>query len=586
MLTKLTGIREGVKSEFARMTKQVPDKARSSTKSGHLSGMLGSSVVVAAMTMLSRIAGLARDVIIAIMFGASSVADAFFVAFRIPQFLRRLFAEGAFAQAFVPVLTEYKSNKQENGNFEAVKSLVNAVAGVLAGALFLVTAAIVIAAPVVAYIFAPGFASDPEKFELVVQMLRITFPYLMLISLTGMAAGILNSYGRFWVPAFTPVILNLCLIAAALWVSPRLSEPVFALAWAVLIAGFAQLLFQLPFLAKIDLLPKPVWDLQHPGVRKILKLMLPAIFGVSVSQINLLLDTVLASFLPSGSVSWLYYSDRLVELPLGVFGIAIATVLLPGLSAIRFSSDSKAASAGFSEQSAQQFCETLDWALRCIFLLAIPASAALFVLAEPILYLLFQYEAMLPADVQMAALSLRAYALGLLWFMAIKILAAGYYAQQDTRTPVRIGIIAMASNMVFNLIFVAIAHNLWAIGHVGLALATAVSAAINAILLFNGLRGSSKLIGSGERRRSLLQPGSISLATKIVVAAISMVLVLLALLPEAAWWVDSGVFERGIQFGSLMLSGLIGYALVLLMLGVRPRQFNRLSSQEEGAVDA
>ena len=557
------------------MTEQVPEQAGSASTRNRPAGMLASSIVVAAMTMISRVAGLARDVIIAIMFGATSAADAFFVAFRIPQFLRRLFAEGAFAQAFVPVLAEYKSVKDADGNFKAVKALVDAVAGVLAGTLLLVTIVIVLAAPLVAYVFAPGFAAEPDKFQLVVHMLRITFPYLMLISLTGMAAGILNSYGRFWVPAFTPVLLNLCLIVAALWVSPGLSEPVFALAWAVLIAGFAQLMFQLPFLAKIELLPRPVWDLQHPGVRKILKLMLPAIFGVSVSQINLLLDTVLASFLPGGSVSWLYYSDRLVELPLGVFGIAIATVLLPSLSAIRFSSESDSSGAGFSEQSAKKFCEALDWSLRCIFLLAVPASAALFVLAEPILYLLFQYRAMQPSDVNMAALSLQAYALGLLWFMAIKVLAAGYYAQQDTRTPVRIGIIAMASNMVFNLIFVAIAHYVWHVGHVGLALATATSAAINAILLFNGLRRSSQLTGQQAQRRPLLQSGSLGIAFKVVLAAFAMVAVLLALMPDASWWADKNVMMRGSQVAILVSAGLASYLAALLLLGVRPRQFRQ-----------
>ena len=539
------------------------------SKENPRSSLLGASFVVSAMTMLSRVAGLIRDVVIARLFGAGDSADAFFVAFRIPQFLRRLFAEGAFAQAFVPVFNEYKNRKDESGELVALKLLINAVAGALSGVLFLVTLFIVLAAPLVAQLFAPGFVSQPEKFGLVVDMLRITFPYLMLISLTGMAAGILNSYGKFWVPAFTPVLLNLCLIAAALWVSPSMSEPVFALAWAVLIAGFAQLIFQLPFLAKIDLLPVPVWDWQHPGVKKILALMLPAIFGVSVSQINLLLDTVLASFLPGGSVSWLYYSDRLVELPLGVFGIAIATVLLPSLSSIRFADGQ----TEFTRATALKFLAALDWSLRCIFLLALPASAALILLAEPILYLLFQYEAMLPRDVMMAAAALKAYAFGLLWFMAIKVLASAYYSQQDTRTPVRIGIIAMFANMVFNLIFVWLAHSYWQMGHVGLALATSLSALLNAVLLFVGLRKNQQLVGYSLGGNALLQSGTAAVAFKVVLATAVMSLLLSQLLPSSEWWPAASFIARLQQVTWLVAVGATSYFLVLGVLGLRIRHF-------------
>jgi len=530
-------------------------------------GLLGSSLVVGAMTMLSRFAGLARDIIFARFFGASDSADAFFVAFKIPQFLRRLFAEGAFSQAFVPVLAEYRVDRDKQGELLAVKHLINAVAGVLAGVLLVLTLLIIIAAPWVAYIFAPGFSNAPEKFALTISMLRITFPYLLLISLTGMAAGILNSYGRFWVPAFTPVLLNISLIVAALWWSPMLPEPIFALAWAVLIAGFAQLMFQLPFLAKIQLLPKPVWDLQHPGVRKVLRLMVPALFGVSVSQINLLLDTVLASFLPAGSVSWLYYSDRLVELPLGVFGIAIATVLLPSLSALHFSNNDGAKDNAIS---ISKFVAALDWSLRCIAVVALPATIGLFFLAEPILILLFQYQAMTPSDISMAALSLRAYSVGLFAFMAIKVLATGYYAQQDMKTPVRIGIIAMVANMVLNLIFVYVAHKFWVVGHAGLALATSVSACLNAWLLFRGLRVGGPL---SERADSLLSRESVAILVKTACAALSMVAVLIFFQRPINYWLEADFWQRLQGVGLLIVGAGFVYVAIAMLLGVRPADF-------------
>lgn len=541
--------------------------------------MMGSSLAVGSMTMLSRVMGLLRDIVLARFFGAGGQADAFFVAFRIPQFLRRLFAEGAFAQAFVPVLSEYRQNRELKGDVAAVKELVNAVCGVLGGTLIFVTTIVVLAAPLVTMLFAPGFINAPEKFSLTVSMLRITFPYLLLISLTGFAGAILNSYDRFAVPAFTPVLLNLSLIAFALWVSPHLSEPVFALAFGVLFAGFAQLLFQLPFLHQLHLMPRPVWNWHHPGVRKVLKLMLPAIFGVSVSQINLLLDTVLASFLPTGSVSWLYYSDRLTELPLGVFGIAIATVILPSLSRL-YPQANSSAEPSMSEEGrespvdttklAETFRATLDWALRCIVVIAIPASTALFVLAEPILYLLFQYDAMRPHDVEMAAFSLRAYSLGLLAFMAIKVLATGYYAQQDTKTPVKIGIIAMVANMVLNLIFVAILHWQFKLGHAGLALATSCSALLNALLLYRGLAHSELLSGLG---RSILSAEFWRVLVSTLIASGVMAALLWQMLPVASFWIDAVMLERLFEVVVLCMAGLSSYLLVLLLMGMRPKYF-------------
>ncbi|MDP5052799.1 MAG: murein biosynthesis integral membrane protein MurJ, partial [Congregibacter sp.] len=423
------------------------------------------------MTMFSRVLGLARDVILAAVIGASANADAFFIAFKIPNFLRRLFAEGAFAQAFVPVLAQCR----ENGGQAAVRALVDRVAGVLSGVLLMLTAFTLLAAPLIAGLFAPGYIAQPEKFALTTDLIRITFPYLMLISLTGMCGAILNSYGRFAVPAFTPVLLNLSMIGAALLAAPYFAEPAFALAWGVLFAGLIQLLFQMPFLYRLELVPKPRWEPSHPGVRQVMTLMIPALFGVSVSQLNLLFDTVLASFLPTGSVSWLYYSDRLTELPLGVFAIAVATVIMPTLASHK------------SAAREEDFSRTLDWAVRCVLLVGVPASLALLILAKPILISLFHYGALSERDISMSALSLRAYSLGLCAFMLIKVLAPGFYARQDMVTPVRIGIRAMLANMVLNVIFVVPLMLYFDVGHVGLALATSLSAFLNAGLLWKGL---------------------------------------------------------------------------------------------------
>ena len=509
-------------------------------------GLLRSSAVVGSMTMLSRVLGLLRDVVMAAIVGASANADAFFVAFKIPNFLRRLFAEGAFAQAFVPVLADYK----EDGSIAAVRALIDRVAGVLGGVLLLVTTLAILAAPLVAALFAPGFVGDAYKFELTAQMIRITFPYLLLISMTGFCGAILNSYGRFAVPALTPVFLNLSLIAAALVAAPWFEEPVFALAWGVALAGVVQLLFQLPFLYRLDLVPRPRWDTRHPGVRRILTLMVPALFGVSVSQINLLLDTVLASFLPTGSVSWLYYSDRLMELPLGVFGVAIATVILPSLSAHR---------AGLRMQ---QFSQTLDWAVRSVLLIAVPAAVALLVLAEPILVTLFQYGKFRPEDVGMAALSLQAYSLGLGAFMLIKVLAPGFYARQDTATPVKIGIIAMAANMVLNLAFVLPLLYLYNVGHVGLALATSVAAYLNAGLLLRGLLREGVYV---------FQPGWGVYGGRLLAATAAMVAVVVWLCPPTETWLGWSLQQRVWWLALTCGAGGAAYLGVHAALGTRLR---------------
>lgn len=493
------------------------------------------------MTMISRVLGLIRDVVVAGYFGASGASDAFFVAFKIPNFLRRLFAEGAFAQAFVPVLSEYRSQR----DLTAVQFLVNRTAGSLGFVLLLVTLLGSIGSPLLAMLFAPGFyLSGSESFGLAADMLRITFPYLMLISLTAFCGAVLNSYERFAVPAFTPVLLNVCLIGSAVYLSPLFDPPIMALAWGVLMAGTVQLLFQLPFLARLRLLPVPQAGWKDEGVRRILKLMLPALFGVSVAQINLLLDTVLASFLQTGSVSWLYYSDRLAELPLGVFGIAIATVILPSLS------------RKHAEKSGDEFAKMLDWAVRMVLLIGIPSAVALILLAEPLLTTLFHYGEMTDRDVSMAAMSLRAYGLGLLAFMLIKVLAPGYFSRQDTKTPVKIAVKAMVANMVFNLILV------FPLAHAGLALATALSAFMNAGWLLHGL------IKQGVFK---WQSGWLKWSLQLVCANALMAAVVLLFAPAASDWLSAGLWQR-VEWMFLLVAGaVLVYCASLILSGVRMR---------------
>ena len=504
-------------------------------------GLLRSSAVVGIMTMISRVLGLIRDVVVAGYFGASGASDAFFVAFKIPNFLRRLFAEGAFAQAFVPVLSEYRSQR----DLTAVQFLVNRTAGSLGSVLLLVTLLGSLGSPLLAMLFAPGFyMSGSESFGLAADMLRITFPYLMLISLTAFCGAILNSYERFAVPAFTPVLLNLCLIGSAVYLSPMFDPPIMALAWGVLMAGTVQLLFQLPFLARLRLLPVPQAGWKDEGVRRILKLMLPALFGVSVAQINLLLDTVLASFLQTGSVSWLYYSDRLAELPLGVFGIAIATVILPSLS------------RKHSEKSGEEFAKMLDWAVRMVLLIGIPSAVALILLAEPLLTTLFHYGEMTDRDVSMAAMSLRAYGLGLLAFMLIKVLAPGYFSRQDTKTPVKIAVKAMVANMVFNLILI------FPLAHAGLALATALSAFMNAGWLLHGL------IKQGVFK---WQTGWLRWSMQLLFANALMAVVILLFAPVASDWLSAGLWQR-VEWMFLLVAGaVLVYCASLILSGVRIR---------------
>lgn len=508
-------------------------------------GLLKSSGVTSSMTMVSRVLGLARDIVIARLFGAVEGVDAFFLANKIPNFMRRLFAEGAFNQAFVPVLSEYRTKRSH----AEVQDLVDAVAASLGGLLAIVTVLVVAAAPLLAMVVAYGFIDEPYKFDAFVQMFRITFPYLLLISMTAMCGAVLNSYGYFAGPAITPAMLNLSLIACSFLLAPHLAEPALALAWGVLIAGVAQLLFQLPFLAHIRLLPVPRPRRGHEGVRRIKRLMLPALFGVSVSQINLLFDTVIASLLVTGSVSWLYYSDRLMELPLGTFGIAIAIVVLPSLS------------RKHASQSMDEFSATLDWAFRLVCLIALPATLALILIAEPLLVTLFQNENFTAFDVERSAASLKAYAVGLIAFMAVKIFAPGYYARQNTSTPVRIGVIAMTVNMVLNVSFY-----LSGFAHVGLALATSLAAVLNASLLLFGLRRD------GVFR---FQPGWGRLLLQMLVANAVMILLLLSLAGQWEEWMEWTIVAKVGQLALLVLGGLLAYLLSLYVCGLRPRHLLR-----------
>jgi len=505
-------------------------------------GLMRSGLVVSAMTMLSRVMGLVRDVVVATFLGAGNGSDAFFVAFKIPNFLRRLFAEGAFNQAFVPVLSEYSTQRTK----QEIRELLNAVAGSLTALLALITALAMLGAPWLVWLFAPGFGRDPDKLAMTADMLRLTFPYLLLISLTAFSGSVLNTWNRFAVPAFTPVLLNISLIGAALFLMPLMEEPAMALAWGVLIAGAAQLAFQVPFLLRLGLLPTPWPNFAHDGVKRILKLMAPALFGVSVSQINLLLDTVLASLLAVGSVSWLYYSDRLVELPLGVFGVAIGTIILPALS------------KRHAEQSTEHFSAMLDWAIRVVLLLGVPAALALAVLAEPFLITLFHYGAMTDNDIQMAAMSLRAYAFGLVAFMLIKVLAPGFFARQDTKTPVKVGIIAMVANMVFNLLLI------WPLAHAGLALATALSAFLNAGLLGYLLYRQQVLV---------FQPGWGRYAVQLVGGSVLMSVALMLVSPDWQVWLEFGLWQRVRWVAGLVVLGGGLYFIWLTALGLRLRHF-------------
>jgi putative peptidoglycan lipid II flippase len=518
-------------------------------------GFLRSTSVVGGLTLLSRVSGLVRDMVYSQAFGAGTLMDAFLVAFKIPNFLRRLTAEGAFSQAFVPVVSEYKIRRSA----EEVRHLVGGVSGTLGLLLFGVTLVGVVAAPVLVLVFAPGFHDDGVRFDLTVAMLRLTFPYILFMSLVALASGVLNSYGRFAVPAFTPVLLNLVMIVFASLIAPHFDQPGLVLAAGVFVAGLLQLLVQLPALKSIGMLSWPRWDRAHEGVRQIGRLMLPGIFGSSVAQVSLLLDTLIASFLMTGSIAWMYYADRLVEFPLGVFSIALATVILPGLSS-HHASESKA-----------EFAATLDWALRMTIVIVTPAAVGLLMLAGPLTATIFGYGEFDARDVKMSSYALMAYSVGLIGFSMVKVLAPGYFARQDTRTPVKVGIIALGINMGFNLAVVVPAYLAgFPAPHALLAFSTGMSAFVNSALLYRGLRRTGVYAPSQRWRR---------LAPQVLGANAAMAVFLWWAAGDWAAWSGMAALQRILMTVGCVAGGGTVYFVTLWVLGARPGEFRGASSR-------
>ncbi len=515
-------------------------------------GFFRSTLVVGLTTLLSRITGLARDVVYASMVPAAAL-EVFVLANQIPNLLRRLFAEGAFSQAFVPVVAEYKTTRST----DEVRGLVDSVAGTLGLLLLGISAIGVLAAPIIVLVTAPGFATKEEgQFPLAVEMLRWTFPYVLFVSLTALAGGVLNSYKHFALPAFTSVALNLVMIVFAVWVSPYFEQPVLALAIGVFVGGIVQLSILIPPLLKLKVVRLPKWNLQHEAVRRIARLMGPAIVGSSMGQLSIIISTAIASLLSDGSMTWLYLADRLVEFPLGVFSIALATVILPSLS------------AQHAQQSADEFSATLSWAVRLVCLIVIPASVALFAIAGPLTVTMYHRREFTDFDVEMTQVALMAYTFALLGWSLIKVLAPGYYARQDTKGPVLIAMRALGLTMLLNLIVVAVlaaTDSLKSEGaHALLALTNGAGAIFNAGALYLGLR-----------RRNILHrhPGGVSLLVKIAVASAAMAAFLVWFSGTLHTWLEASTSERAIWLGMLVIGGGAIYFAVLLALGVRWHQF-------------
>jgi putative peptidoglycan lipid II flippase len=506
--------------------------------------LLRALMAISSLTFVSRVLGFARDFFIARTFGAGLATDAFFVAFRIPNLLRRLFAEGAFSQAFVPVLAEHKNRQSP----EETRTLIDGTATALFLALVAAAVLGVVAAPLIVYISAPGFAGDPGKFGLTVAMLRITFPYIAFISLVAFSAGVLNTWSRFSVPAITPALLNVAFIVGIVFFADRFDPPVLVLAWAVFAGGVLQLALQVPYLYRMGLLPRWRLDLSHPGVRRILKLMAPAAFGVSIAQLSLLINTIFASFLPSGSVSWLSYADRLMEFPAGMLGVALGTILLPSLSKYHASADHA------------EYAKLLDWGLRLTVLLAVPAACALAVLALPLITALFQYGRFTPEDAWMTQRAVLAYSVGLIGMILVKILAPGFYARQNIKTPVKIGIVTLVLTQLMNLAFIG------PFKHAGLALAIGLGACMNAALLYRALRAAGAYTP---------QPGWVIFLLKVGTAVAIMAAVLYVTMGEASWWLAASWQKKLPALAGLVVLGMLAYGACLALLGFRPRDFSR-----------
>jgi putative peptidoglycan lipid II flippase len=500
------------------------------------------------MTLLSRVLGFARDFVIARAFGAGMATDAYVVASRLPNLLRRMFAEGAFSQAFVPVLGEYHNRRGP----EETKRLVDHVATLLGLATFLVTLVGMVATPAIIWLTAPGFSAEPDKFALTVTLTRITFPYILCMSLVALSGGILNTWGRFTVPAFTPVLLNLAIILMALFATPYFDPPVLVLGWALFLGGVLQLLWQAPHLSKIGMLPRFSFSLKDAGVNRIMKLMLPALFGVSISQISLVVNTIFVSFLPTGSVSWLYYADRLMEFPSGLLGAALGTILLPSLSRCH------------AQGNKEEFSALLDWGLRLTLMLTLPAALALALLAVPLVSTLFQHGAFSATDALQTRSAVVAYAVGLTGLILVKILAPAFYSRQDVRTPVKIGLVTLAVTQLMNLAFILPLH------HAGLALATGLASCLNAGLLFRGLR-----------RRAVYQPlaGWRPFFFKLFLALVALALVLWFGSGSESWWLHVPTASRVLRLSLLIAGGIAAYFAILFALGFRLKDFHRRGTE-------
>lgn len=506
--------------------------------------LLKSLAAVSSMTLFSRVLGFARDAIVARIFGAGMATDAFFVAFKLPNLLRRIFAEGAFSQAFVPILAEYKSQRGD----EASRTFVAYIAGLLTLALALVTVAGMLAAPWVIMVTAPGFVDSPDKFVLTSSLLRITFPYIMLISLASLAGAILNTWNRFSVPAFAPTLLNVSMILFALFAAPHFHPPVLALAWAVVVGGVLQLGYQLPHLKKIGMLVMPRLQFKDAGVWRVLRQMGPAILGVSVSQISLIINTIFASFLVSGSVSWMYYADRLMEFPSGVLGVALGTILLPSLA------------KSFSSGNHDEYSRLMDWGLRLCFVLALPSAVALGILAKSLTVALFQYGRFTAFDASMTQRALMAYSVGLIGLIMVKVLAPGFYSRQDIKTPVKVAIFTLIMTQVMNLAFIG------PLKHAGLSLSIGLAACLNAGLLYWQLR---------KKNMFLPQPGWASFLIRLVIAVLVMSAVLLGMLWVMPDWAQGNMLARLLRLALVVAVGAASYFAALAAMGFRVRDFAR-----------
>ncbi|HVE49318.1 MAG TPA: murein biosynthesis integral membrane protein MurJ [Casimicrobiaceae bacterium] len=499
---------------------------------------------VSGMTLLSRITGLARESLKAVVFGAGSDMDAFEAAFRLPNILRRMFAEGAFSQAFVPILAEFK--RQRGG--EETKALIGRVATLLAVVLIIVSVIGILAAPWIVYLLAAGFERTPGKVALTADLIRIVFPYILFVSLVSLAGGILNVHRRFAIPAFTPVLLNVAMIGAAIFLAPYVDPPVLALAWGVAIGGVLQLLLQLRPLAKLGMLPRPRFDWRDEGIRRVLTAMGPAVLGVSAAQISALINTQLAAWLGDGRIAWITYADRLMEFPSALLGVALGTVLLPALA--QHHSDSDQA----------QYSDLLDWGLRLALLLALPAALALFLIAVPVIATLYQYGKFTVADVWEVRRALIGYSVGLVALIMVKILAPGFYARQNLKTPVKIAFVTVLVTQALAFVL------MWPLGHGGLTLAISLGACVNAALLFAFLR-----------KREIYQPrkGWLVFIGKVMFALAVLAAVLLAVAGPNAFWLAASPGARIGRLAMVVGAGAFAYFATLYVVGFRPSDFSR-----------